>query len=235
MSLLSSLKELNLCGLKKLKEPPRSSLGTIRDCILYLKQKLNTYTDGKNCIQLMIMGNSELGKKRMLSRMYSKGFNYDKNIRVCVREWEYRPNITKGLFQFRTWIFKALQDYQVTYQCFLSQRSLYVLLFNLNDGSEGVRDLKPWLKSISDQAPYSALIVVGVSESEELQDDQDDDLLMQQAEMAVAAFGNNLQAIGFFTVRMTKPAQSVKSVLDCIHQCAVNYPFFEMGKSHINA
>ena len=234
MSLLRSLKELNLCGLKKLKDPPRSSLGSIHDCNLYLQQKLSSYSNGVDCIQLMIVGNSELGKERLLSRMYSKGFNYNTEVRVYVRDWEYRPNLTKRLFPFQTWIFQALEDYEVTHRCFLSQRSVYVLLFDLNDGSKGVHELKPWLKSISYQAPYSGLIAVGVSESEQPLEAQDSDLLMQQAEMAIAAFASNLETIGFFTIGTKKLAQSVKRVLDCIHQCAVNYPFFEMGKSHIN-
>ena len=232
MSLLKSLKELNLCGLKKLKDPPRSSLGSIHDCTLYLQQKFSSYSDGVECVQLMVVGNSKLGKERLLSRMYGKGFKYNQD-RVCVRDWEYRPKITKSLFSFRTWIFKILEDYQVTHHCFLSQRSIYVLPFDLNDGYEGVRELKLWLESISYQVPYSALILVGISESEEPQDIHNNDLLMQQAEMVVAAFAHNLETVGFFTVGTKNVARSVKSVLDCIYHCAVKFPFFEMGECHI--
>ena len=222
MSLLTKLKELNLNGLKRLKEPPKSSVGSVKKCILYLQKKFSGYADGMDYVQLMIVGNTEIGKNRFASTMYGKEFKYNNDIRVCVRELEYRPNVTKRLLLFRTWIFKALEDYQATHHCFLSQRSLYVLLFNLNDGCEGVYDLKPWLKSISHQAPYSALIVIGMSHLDEPNNIRDTDIIMQQAEMAVAAFANNLESLGTFTIGVKNLAQNVKSVLNATHQYAVN-------------
>ena len=233
MSLLNQLEELNLKGLKRLKEPPKSSLVSVKECVLYLQSKLRSYADGKDCMQLMIVGNSEFGKSGFTHMMHDRGFIYNNDIRVCVREWEYRPNVTKRLFRFRTWIFKALEDYQATHHCFLLQRSLYVLLFNLNDGYEGVYELKPWLKSISHQAPYSALIVIGMSHLDEPDNICDIDIIKQQAEMAVAAFANNLESLGIFTIGVKNLAQNVKSVLNSIHHYAVNFPFLEMGKSQI--
>ena len=222
MSLLTQLKELNLNGLKRLKEPPKSSVGSVKECISYLQKKASAYADGMDYVQLMIVGNSEFGKRRFASTMYSREFSYNNDVRVCVREWEYRPNVTKRLLRFRTWIFKTLEDYQVTHRCFLLQRSLYVLLFNLNDGCEGVYELKPWLKSISHQAPYSALIVVGMSHMDEPDNIHDTDMIKQQAEMAVAAFANNLESLGTFTIGVKNLTQSIKSVLNAAHHYAVN-------------
>ena len=221
MSLLTQLEELNLSGLKRLKEPPKSSVGSVKESISYLRKKFSGYADGIYSIQLMIVGNTstEIGKRRFASAMYGKELNYNNDVQVCVRDLEYRPNVTKRLLKFRTWIFKALEDYQATHHCLLSQRSLYVLLFNLNDG---VDELKPWLKSISHQAPYSALIIVGMSYLDEPDNIRYTDFTMQQAEMAVAAFANNLESLGIITSEIKDLAKIVKSVLNATHQYTTN-------------
>ena len=226
MSLLTQLEELNLNGLKRLKEPPKSSTGSVKECISYLQSKLRSYAGGKNCLQLIVVGDSDTGKRKFASTMFGKGFNYNNDIRVCVRDWEYRPNVTKRLLRFRTWIFKGLEDYQATHHCFLTQCSLYVLLFNLNDGCE----LESWYKSISHRAQYSALIVVGMSHLNEPNNICDVDIIMQKAKTAAAFEYNYLESLGIFTIGVKNPVQNVKSVLHSVHHHAVNFPFLEMGK-----
>ena len=36
----------------------------------------------------------------------------------------------------------------MTHQCFLSTRSLYLLIWNIMEGSDGVDQLAPWLHNI---------------------------------------------------------------------------------------
>ena len=38
--------------------------------------------------------------------------------------------------------------YHTTHQCFYSRRSLYLALFRLTDGQEGIRELDPWLRNV---------------------------------------------------------------------------------------
>ena len=38
--------------------------------------------------------------------------------------------------------------YHTTHQCFYSRRSLYLALFRLKDGSDGVNELEPWLRNV---------------------------------------------------------------------------------------
>ena len=38
--------------------------------------------------------------------------------------------------------------YHTTHQCFYSRRSLYLALFRLTDGSNGVNELEPWLRNV---------------------------------------------------------------------------------------
>ena len=59
---------------------------------------------------------------------------------------------------FRVWDFAGQEDYYATHQCFLSERSLYLLVFDLRDKIESLR---PWLDNLSARVPYSYVIVVG--------------------------------------------------------------------------
>ena len=40
------------------------------------------------------------------------------------------------------------EDYYATHQCFLSKRSLYLVLWNVNDGDDGINELESWLRNI---------------------------------------------------------------------------------------
>ena len=47
-------------------------------------------------------------------------------------------------FTFKVWDFGGQEDYYATHQCFLSTMSLYLLVWRLIDGEEGVAGLTPW-------------------------------------------------------------------------------------------
>ena len=228
MGLLCNLKELRLNGLKRLKEPPNAFLGSIEECISYLHNKYMAYVGS---MQLMIVGPSGAGKKLFASKMHSKYFEGEKNHLVHVREWEYRPNITKRLLHFRNWIFNGLDDYNAIYSCFLSQHSIYLLLFNLNDGNEGVHELKSWLESISRRAPYSPLMIVATHLDKVLlkQEMNDIDILLQQAKMVIAAYGRDLEMIGLVTVGLRHRLENLSDILNTVYNCAINFPFREGG------
>ena len=54
----------------------------------------------------------------------------------------------------------SLQDvYHTTHQCFYSRRSLYLALFRLTDGEEGIRELDPWLRNVKVQCTYCISIL----------------------------------------------------------------------------
>ena len=74
--------------------------------------------------------------------------------------WKYRKDLEgdlrgkrKGSKQMRsvtfyTWDFGGQEEYYVTHQCFLSTRSLYLVVWNVTDGEEGIENLGPWLHNI---------------------------------------------------------------------------------------
>ena len=49
---------------------------------------------------------------------------------------------------FYTWDFGGQEEYYVTHQCFLSTRSLYLVVWDVEKGEEGIEELGPWLHNI---------------------------------------------------------------------------------------
>ena len=73
---------------------------------------------------------------------------------------EYAPSHNK-IFHFNIWDFTVQNEYYATHRWFLSQSSLYLLVWNITEGDAGDDDLKPWLNNISARAPGSSVIIVG--------------------------------------------------------------------------
>ena len=73
------------------------------------------------------------------------------SVRVCLDVLWYSMFTCKWLHwqvTFMTWDFGGQEEYYATHQCFLTQRSLYVLVWNVNDGVEGLKNLRHWLENI---------------------------------------------------------------------------------------
>ena len=67
----------------------------------------------------------------------------------------------KATFFFSVWDFAGQEEYYATHQVFLSKRSLYLAVWNVMEGKDGIAELKPWLNNIILRAPESCIIIVG--------------------------------------------------------------------------
>ena len=228
MGMLTKLAKLNLSAVKRLKNPPKNIQNTCRDCIAYLQEKLRTYVDGSYCMQLMIVGNPGSGKGTLSTRLQDRKMTLEQHQGIHISEWVCTSSGVKKDFQFRMWIFSSLDDYTATHQCFLNQSSLYLLLFNLKRGNEGVHELKSWLNSIAQLAPRSGMIVIGTHADEVPQHDVG--LLLQQAEMVTAAYGRKLKTVALLSVDLKHVPGNVPSIQDAILQHAINYPVLQEGE-----
>ena len=162
MGRLSSLSYLNLSGLKNLNDPPKKFQRDCYDCIHYLYCKLHS-ARGFYRIRLMVVGYANRGKTTLVARLQGK---YNKECDestpgIDISEWWYRPSVGRKVFHFSIWDFGGKEVYYATHHCFLSQCSIYLLLFNLKHGDKGVEELRPWLNNIALQAPRSCVIIVG--------------------------------------------------------------------------
>ena len=160
MGRLSQLVYLNLKNLKDLHDPPKAVQGDARDCIEYLKQKLQNVKAFYK-MKLMLVGHAERGKSTLVAALEDAEYTGVHTPGVEVSEWKYRPRFVKPKFQFSIWDFGGQKEYYSTHQCFLSRRSMYLLVFNLKHRDNGVEELRPWLNNIQLRAPWSLVIIVG--------------------------------------------------------------------------
>ena len=92
---------------------------------------------------------------------------------ISISEWTYMPR-TKRVFlgaknsqldlqaiTFMVWDFGGQDEFQPTHQCFLSKRSIYLVLWNLTDKEKGIDELKGWLLNIQARAPNAPVLIVG--------------------------------------------------------------------------
>ena len=226
MGMLTDLVKLNLNGLRDLKDPPTMLFSTNRgpgDCIHYLRNKLHENANGSHSMQLMIVGNVNRGKSTLVAKLHGKKLPRNQNTRVNIHEWKYKPNFIKRVLNFRIWDFSSLTSYRATHPLLLSQSSLYIILYNLKCGSNGVHEIKHWLDHIS--KVYSNVIIVGTHLDEIPSEEKYEvDLIEQQVEMLMAAYERKVHTAGIFSVSLKGNSKNFNDLLKCIYQHALSNP-----------
>lgn len=140
------------------------------------KQTISVYNSSKpyHRVKLMVVGEGKKGKTHLLYSLTKKGkFKHDDlsvsmgsdsapeaTVGVDIKHWKYAPR-NKSKITFMIWDFGGPEEYYAIHQCFLSKRSLYLLVWNVQDGEAGVRGLKTWLENIEAHAPKSSVIIIG--------------------------------------------------------------------------
>ena len=191
MGRLQSLSFLDLDGLNDINDPPKSIRGEAKHCINFLNQKLRS-TQGYYRMKLMLVGKQERGKTTLVARLQGRDVKESDNqstVGIDVSEWRCSPRAIGKQFTFNIWDFGGQEEYYATHQCFLTERSLYLLVWNITHGEEGVKELKPWLDNIALRAPHSRVIIVAthydkVSEEDRLPDGIAQALLQKVATLA---------------------------------------------------
>ena len=191
MGRLQNLVELHLDNLKDLNDPPKPIRSNARHCITYLNQKLRSIR-GYYRMKLMLVGKQKRGKTTLVARLQGKNVKESDDqstVGIDVSEWRYSPRAIGKPFTFNIWDFGGQEEYYATHQCFLTERSLYLLVWNITHGEEGVKELKPWLDNIALRAPHSRVIIVAthydkVSEEDREQSGKASLLLAKVVKMA---------------------------------------------------
>ena len=221
---LKKLLHLNLNGLNNLIYPPKSARATTADCIRYLWSRLRS-ARGFFHMKLLLLGKYGMGKSTMVARLQGREVGNESTVGVNISEWKYSPTPNRKTFQFRIWDFAGQEEYYATYHCFLSKRSLYLLVWNITEGDAGVADLKPWLNNVSVRAPDSVVIVVGTfldKVSEEVrQSGKIDDLLRKVQELT--AQYRRLVVTNITVVGLQGRIENVQKLKDYIYNAASEY------------
>ena len=157
---LKELKKLTLNGLHHLYDPPPSICENSAVCISYLKSQFLKQIKYYR-MKLMLVGKENVGKTTIVRCLQGKKYPNESTIGVDIGEWKCGPYLFKPTFYFSVWDFAGQEEYYATHQVFLSKRSLYLAVWNVMEGKDGIAELKPWLNNIIVRAPESCIIIVG--------------------------------------------------------------------------
>ena len=175
-------------------------------------------------MKLMLVGYANRGKTTLVARLQGKECGDESTVGVDVSEWWYRPSVGRRAFHFSIWDFGGQEEYYATHQCFLSRRTLYLLLFNLTHGDKGVEELRPWLNNIALCAPRSCVIIIGTHLDEVPDEERGEiDALLHRVDTLAASYNNKLQIVEVLRVGLKNRIENIGLLKEAIYNHAANY------------
>lgn len=159
----------NLCILRVdadnlVSPPPHEARRGSRVIMAYLRCRLRGSTPYKH-VKVVLIGERGSGKSTIFNQIMGQEPKFDGNEpHMDVATVEYpprgkavreRPRVTLHVINFA-----GDAIYQCTHKCFLTYRSVFVCVWDVTEGKEGLRALTPWLRCIQACVPNSPVLLV---------------------------------------------------------------------------
>ena len=159
---LTKIETLMLDGNKALTSPPPEIVNQGTKAILaYLREQLKE-RQRQWVSKLLVIGEGGVGKTSLLKALrdeeFVEGLETTHGIGIDKLELKH-TNQTDVMMELNTWDFGGQQIYHATHQFFLTNRSLFVLVWDTRHGWEAGK-LYNWLDRIQAKAPDSPVMIV---------------------------------------------------------------------------
>ncbi|RDD43578.1 Leucine-rich repeat serine/threonine-protein kinase 1 [Trichoplax sp. H2] len=172
-------------------------------------------------------------KKFLRKRLSISTVGVDVGEWVCNRKTSFYKFGSLPEIKFSTWDFGGQKEYYATHQCFLSRRSLYILVWKMTDGEKGIDAMESWLVNIQARAPDSPVLIVGTHfdllTHEQRQNDLPRYRILIRKKYTSGQFGgiNNAREVGLpQVINMTevscKTGYGIKGLRTLIYDTAYN-------------
>ncbi|XP_033763307.1 uncharacterized protein LOC117344606 [Pecten maximus] len=160
------MKEINLKYCPTLKTPPKEVVARGFNAVFgYLKRLLSGSVQCRRT-KLMMVGLGGAGKTSLVRTLIASRHTYYQDYGeqitdgISITDWTVKTKNKDESLTFNVWDFAGQTVYYNTHQFFLSNRAVYLLLWNIRLGYEHA-GLDFWLNSVVCHAPKAPIIIVG--------------------------------------------------------------------------
>ena len=175
-------------------------------------------------MKLMLVGCANRGKTTLVEHLLGKEFKNKPTAGLDISEWWYQPSVNRKAFHFTIWDFRGQEEYYIIHQCFLSHRTLYLLLFNLKHGDKGVEQLRPWLNCLALRVPRSLVIIIGTHLDEVPDEEREEiDALLHRVGTLATSYNKHLQIAEVLPVGLKNCIENKCLLKEAIYHHAANY------------
>ena len=144
--------------------PPQEARRGSRVIMAYLRCRLRGSMPYKH-VKVVLIGERGSGKSTIFNQMMGQSPRSDgagPHMDVATMEYPPRTKATKDRPRMTLHVINFAGDaiYQCTHKCFLTYRSVFVCVWDVTEGKEGLQRLTPWLRSIQACVPNSPVLLV---------------------------------------------------------------------------
>jgi len=158
---LTNLQRLDLAGNPLISPPPEIVQQGTKAVLAFLSGQFKE-KEQQWLSKLLIVGEGGVGKTSLLRVLQGRGFveGLETTHGIAVEKLELRhPREGDVRMELNTWDFGGQQIYHATHQFFLTNRSLFVLVWDARHGWESGK-LYEWMDRIQARAPQSPVLIV---------------------------------------------------------------------------